>query len=108
LPLATCAPSTCAVYSLSLHAALPILFVCAELVNAAAKCRDGIRARQLRMADGAVIAFPIVFYGQLPVALLDDRLFVCNLRVAERSAEHTSELQSRFELVCRLLLANKQ
>src|SRR5699024_12701219 len=28
-------------------------------------------------------------------------------RVAPRSEEHTSELQSRFDLVCRLLLAQK-
>src|SRR5699024_12460861 len=33
----------------------------------------------------------------------------CTLRVqARRSEEHTSELQSRFELVCRLLLEKKQ
>src|SRR5438067_9352654 len=29
-------------------------------------------------------------------------------RIAERSEEHTSELQSRFELVCRLLLEKKK
>src|SRR5699024_11667634 len=29
------------------------------------------------------------------------------LRYGERSEEHTSELQSRFELVCRLLLEKK-
>src|SRR5699024_12005991 len=29
-------------------------------------------------------------------------------RVAERSEEHTSELQSRFDLVCRLLLEKKK
>src|SRR5699024_12853441 len=28
--------------------------------------------------------------------------------ISARSEEHTSELQSRFDLVCRLLLANKQ
>src|SRR5699024_12362606 len=36
---------------------------------------------------------------------------VCSLRVYDlhtpRSEEHTSELQSRFDLVCRLLLAKK-
>src|SRR5699024_11983532 len=29
-------------------------------------------------------------------------------RLAERSEEHTSELQSRFDLVCRLLLEKKK
>src|SRR5699024_11357179 len=28
--------------------------------------------------------------------------------ILDRSEEHTSELQSRFDLVCRLLLANKK
>src|SRR5690349_23576919 len=32
---------------------------------------------------------------------------LCNLRIYERSEEHTSELQSRRELVCRLLLERK-
>src|SRR5699024_11815320 len=35
-----------------------------------------------------------------------DSYFVENLR--ERSEEHTSELQSRFDLVCRLLLEKKK
>src|SRR5699024_12082058 len=30
-----------------------------------------------------------------------------SLQIVPRSEEHTSELQSRFDLVCRLLLANK-
>src|SRR5438067_6494040 len=33
---------------------------------------------------------------------------VCQEDVGERSEEHTSELQSRFELVCRLLLEKKK
>src|SRR5437868_8575315 len=41
----------------------------------------------------------------------DDRLCVAALHVlnrAARSEEHTSELQSRFDLVCRLLLEKKK
>src|SRR5437868_10244740 len=35
--------------------------------------------------------------------------FVCNRRRGDpRSEEHTSELQSRFDLVCRLLLEKKK
>src|SRR5207249_10125018 len=44
--------------------------------------------------DGSVIVF------------LSDRDGT-SLRVMNRSEEHTSELQSRFELVCRLLLEKK-
>src|SRR5699024_11364315 len=45
-------------------------------------------------------------------ARLDDVVRVCNeesadLLVIARSEEHTSELQSRFDLVCRLLLEKK-
>src|SRR5207249_6707194 len=32
----------------------------------------------------------------------------CAVRAAHRSEEHTSELQSRFDLVCRLLLENRK
>src|SRR5699024_6945197 len=33
--------------------------------------------------------------------------YMCNGEYAPRSEEHTSELQSRFDLVCRLLLENQ-
>src|SRR5699024_12230168 len=35
-------------------------------------------------------------------------LEACRMSKAERSEEHTSELQSRFDLVCRLLLEKKK
>src|SRR5699024_11389237 len=35
------------------------------------------------------------------------RLRLCIVDVCSRSEEHTSELQSRFDLVCRLLLEKK-
>src|SRR5699024_11929004 len=34
--------------------------------------------------------------------------FICRSSVGGRSEEHTSELQSRFDLVCRLLLEKKK
>src|SRR5207249_5992890 len=40
-------------------------------------------------------------------ALLPNRSFIVN-PTCERSEEHTSELQSRFDLVCRLLLEKKK
>src|SRR5699024_11493957 len=40
---------------------------------------------------------------------LHRQLLLCTLTGSEtRSEEHTSELQSRFDLVCRLLLENKK
>src|SRR5437868_11472081 len=42
--------------------------------------------------------------GGRPVTLLDGDL----VRKQRRSEEHTSELQSRFDLVCRLLLEKKK
>src|SRR5216684_7150193 len=35
-------------------------------------------------------------------------MFPCNAGAGERSEEHTSELQSRLHLVCRLLLEKKK
>src|SRR5699024_12075276 len=45
--------------------------------------------------------------ASLPITLSREA-DVAELRVAHRSEEHTSELQSRVDLVCRLLLVKKQ
>src|SRR5438067_4623931 len=42
----------------------------------------------------------------LPADLIGTLIY--NPRTGERSEEHTSELQSRFDLVCRLLLEKKK
>src|SRR2546422_7644811 len=39
---------------------------------------------------------------------IGDRLSITSLGVSRRSEEHTSELQSRLHLVCRLLLEKKK
>src|SRR5207249_12018327 len=49
---------------------------------------------------------PAVDILSLDPATLPDSLRVASLHV--RSEEHTSELQSRFDLVCRLLLEKKK
>src|SRR2546422_7445975 len=54
-----------------------------------------VRIRKLRHAR------PIL------VELLIEELHHFALRISERSEEHTSELQSRLHLVCRLLLEKK-
>src|SRR5690606_41803817 len=54
------------------------------------------------------------FYGRNPVFPLKDTIAMVNLEQVgrtddvERSEEHTSELQSRENLVCRLLLEKKK
>src|SRR2546422_6714907 len=47
--------------------------------------------------------------GEAPMGLFPLRLAVigCIVGLVERSEEHTSELQSRLHLVCRLLLEKK-
>src|SRR5258707_10826162 len=55
---------------------------------------------------------PFLAYGYLLVELITvvvfGALIVCELRRQKRSEEHTSELQSRQYLVCRLLLEKKK
>src|SRR3712207_7075390 len=79
--------ATTEIYTLSLHDALPI---CARRLR---RCR---RDRRRGVGDGAARTAPDVLVGQ---ARADPP--------PARSEEHTSELQSRQYLVCRLLLAKK-
>src|SRR5439155_24421946 len=86
------------IYALSLHDALPICRVVARL--------NAVEGVTCHMPEGTYVAFPDVSaLGMEPDRLaevLRDRY-----RVA-RSEEHTSELQSRGHLVCRLLLEKKK
>src|SRR5438105_6653993 len=82
------------IYTLSLHDALPISE--AERLGPEA---DRLRAeiRQLRSEN-----------LKLRAALAAKRGKVSRHATAGRSEEHTSELQSRVDLVCRLLLEKKK
>src|SRR5437868_15513374 len=75
------ATATAEIYSLSLHDALPI----SMLLPALAKAREAGRKTNC-----------LSNLHQMGIGLL------------MRSEEHTSELQSRFDLVCRLLLEKKK
>src|SRR5207249_10811049 len=91
------------IYTLSLHDALPI-----SLIHAATMVTAGVY----------MIGRNAVLFGHAPLTLK----FVAVIGVATaffagtiglvqndiRSEEHTSELQSRFDLVCRLLLEKKK
>src|SRR5207248_10949770 len=100
--------STTEIYTLSLHDALPIWpqfaqgVICWRLVSVAlrttlrnsgvhvaANCQHlGLRSQTLALRRKCL--------GHLPIPLDGDR-----------SEEHTSELQSPYDLVCRLLLEKK-
>src|SRR5947209_11007138 len=65
------------------------------------------KRRMLRVATSAasVTKFPKKFRTTPPMTLTPSRR--CSTRREARSEEHTSELQSRQYLVCRLLLEKK-
>src|SRR5207248_11532890 len=79
-------PSTTEIYTLSLHDALPILNV-SSVQFSSADFLDTVDEvlRQTGLEPGAL-----------------------ELELTERSEEHTSELQSPYDLVCRLLLEKKK
>src|SRR5689334_23983740 len=55
-----------------------------------------------------VIDSEVMFYGNKSNGALQSVLRAQNGTAAQRSEEHTSELQSQFHLVCRLLLEKKK
>src|SRR3712207_8328244 len=85
--------ATTEIYTLSLHDALPIY----EL--------DPVLADHLRVPRGQGRVGEHL--PDLRAALLDALRSKLDLVINLRSEEHTSELQSRQYLVCRLLLENK-
>src|SRR2546422_8681842 len=82
--------ATTEIYTLSLHDALPIFEVHGESAHHVAVPTGPARVRW-RVDDQA--NFPVPHQPE---------------RVRRRSEEHTSELQSRLHLVCRLLLEKKK
>src|SRR3989442_8482253 len=91
--------ATTEIYTLSLHDALPIWVlrklqdVVMRKINIAARVRFGL-------------VQPISMHRVL--YCIRRSHFLKELNVAHRSEEHTSELQSRPHLVCRLLLEKKK
>src|SRR5690606_40264886 len=96
------------IYTLSLHDALPIYGMCAQNVSAPEQCIfpyehvDGIC-----LLDNAECS-----NGQTGISVVVDLATgatQCSAHTnSSRSEEHTSELQSRENLVCRLLLEKKK
>src|SRR5207249_7199364 len=102
-------PPPCATnYTLSLHDALPIYAYDSLEPSAEAGVRAAVAGRLMLKRGHGKLAF-----GELRDGTGDIQL-MCQLDVLgsdglalfqdlDRSEEHTSELQSRFDLVCRLL-----
>src|SRR5687768_17965196 len=79
--------ATTEIYTLSLHDALPIC------------CRRGVARFTCRRASASFTTITCDRTASPRVIVVKE---------AERSEEHTSELQSRLHLVCRLLLEKKK
>src|SRR5204863_8970336 len=92
-------PPTTEIYTLSLHDALPI-FLLLDM-RAGQLHLDDVRAEQRRHVRGIGADIERQF------AVLRE-LAAARIGPDHRSEEHTSELQSRRDLVCRLLLEKKK
>src|SRR5687768_18298737 len=97
--------STSAVYHLSLHDALPIS-TAAALWSTATTTATTASATTTAVPATTVAAAATTALLLLRCGLLR-RSRGCS-RLLGRSEEHTSELQSRLHLVCRLLLEKKK
>src|SRR5439155_23399557 len=99
-------PLTTAIYTLSLHDALPICDVGAGHERAGKT--STYNALMLKKISREVFVRTHRFWGFLEsdaVAINKARMtHLASLDLRIRSEEHTSELQSRGHLVCRLLL----
>src|SRR5687768_18443544 len=93
-------PATTQIYPLSLHDALPI--------SAGEACSGAVIALDRGVAEDEELQ-PVGerAAGGVAVAAGDGERVADDV-VDERSEEHTSELQSRLHLVCRLLLEKKK
>src|SRR5438309_3175854 len=85
-------PASCEIYTLSLHDALPISSPTASASSGRSPCT--------RLASSGSRSCAAV-------ASAARSSTTCASSPARRSEEHTSELQSQFHLVCRLLLEKK-
>src|SRR5690606_41657575 len=101
-------PPTTALYTLSLHDALPIWAASRlarddESAAAAAGARfDHVQVPERPDRESRAVAVRREQRGALAAGVAGA------VRVGVRSEEHTSELQSRENLVCRLLLEKKK
>src|SRR5690606_41969154 len=114
-------PATTQNYTLSLHDALPISSIDVKLTKEATRdqFKDIVRSYSKKLQPGDLFLLTYSGHGgQLPdlnndeADAIDETWCMYDGQIADdeiyRSEEHTSELQSRENLVCRLLLEKKQ
>src|SRR5699024_12419564 len=92
--------STSHIYTLSLHDALPIS------LSSDNRVIRKLSSSRVGCICGMVYCFPFS-RTHISVAPISFHPGICTTD-SIRSEEHTSELQSRFDLVCRLLLEKKK
>src|SRR5206468_12644204 len=102
------APSTALTYALSLHDALPIYRTRAFAKRFAPQYKGNMPT----MIHAGVYSAVLHYLKAAEAAKTDDGPKVIakmkEMPTEDRSEEHTSELQSRSDLVCRLLLEKKK
>src|SRR5206468_11224345 len=91
-------PTPTEIYTLSLHDALPI-FGRRTAVEEAERPGDDRRLQHLLLGH---------LHLEMRLRVAGAIAMVLDRHLGERSEEHTSELQSRSDLVCRLLLEKKK
>src|SRR5260370_21422045 len=94
--------ATTEIYTLSLHDALPISRLAAEQLGQL-RCDDAQQGARLR-----VVQLDQQIAGGDSIAVSHEKRQSSLRRRSARSEEHTSELQSHLNLVCRLLLEKKK
>src|SRR5690606_40517408 len=92
--------TTTYIYTLSLHDALPILI-------SSGTHKGKIRPTFFRMFRVS-ISTPLEVWASIIPAISSVKIGMNRMAVVNRSEEHTSELQSRENLVCRLLLEKEK
>src|SRR5207248_6069419 len=98
------ATATTEIYTLSLHDALPIST--ARKGQVELEIADASGSTRTLVADHVIAATGYkVNLGRLAYLSPEIR---ARIHTIERSEEHTSELQSPYDLVCRLLLEKKK
>src|SRR5690242_21739191 len=90
-------PATTEIYTLSLHDALPISIVVIKVVA---------HERTAQRQDQGFLGSETQWWQE--IAFSERIAFFLDSNEGNRSEEHTSELQSHVNLVCRLLLEKKK
>ena len=69
---------------------------------------NNIKVRAKITCQGRTLGTKVIQSGPLSANSVKTKTVVLNTKKKGRSEEHTSELQSRLNLVCRLLLEKKK